>query len=183
MSKRRRPVLIPSLFVFPRKRADGVNPHDGVKLYDLLSPFLVFSTTSTTMAGIRHIGVMTRAKMTLGGGSLSVSMGHSWKKEEWISTNMSSTSLLGHGSAKHSAMPSEHMVKLLQGLQERSSESVYISSQIFKTNKQTKSLQCNRNDIMGFHRLTCSGTEYSKEAEQMTSQTTPANHSLASETV
>lgn len=116
---------------FPRKRGGGANPQNRGDLYDLLSPFLVFSTTSTTMAGIRHIGVMTRAKMTLGGGSLSVSVGHSWKNEEWISTNMSSTSRLGHGSPRHSAMSSEHTVNLLYGLQERQGESVYVSGQMF----------------------------------------------------
>lgn len=98
---------------FPGKGQMELIQENGAKLYDLLSPFLVFSTTSNTMAGMRHIGVMTRAKTTLGGGSLSVSVGHSWKKEEWISTNMSSTSLLGHGSIRHSAMSSEHMVNLL----------------------------------------------------------------------
>lgn len=101
------------VFFFPGKDQMELIQENGAKLYDLLSPFMVFRTTSTTMAGIRQIGVMTRAKMMLGGGSLSVSVGHSWKKLEWISTNMFSTSLLGHGSSRHSAMSSEHTVNLL----------------------------------------------------------------------
>lgn len=46
---------------------------------ELPSPLLVLSTTRMTMTGIRQMGVITRAKTMLGGGSLSSSEGHSWK--------------------------------------------------------------------------------------------------------
>lgn len=83
---------------------------------ELPSPFLVLSTTKLTMMGIRQMGVMTRAKTVAGGGSLNSSVGHSLKYVEWISTNICSTSGLGHGIWRQSDISSVQMLKLLYKL-------------------------------------------------------------------
>lgn len=60
------------------QKLDG--DHDHSRDYqELPSPFLVLSTTRLTIAGIRQIGVITRAKTMSGGGSRSSSMGQSLK--------------------------------------------------------------------------------------------------------
>lgn len=85
----------------------------GADLQELPSPFLVFSTTRLTMMGMRQIGVMTRARMMAGGGSLSSSEGQSTKNFSWISTKRLSTSGLGHGILRQSEIFSVQSLKLL----------------------------------------------------------------------
>lgn len=84
-----------------------------VDLQELPSPFLVLSTTRLTMMGMRHIGVITRARMMAVGGSLSSSEGQSMKNSSCISTNRLSTSGLGHGICRQSDMFSVQSLKLL----------------------------------------------------------------------
>lgn len=84
---------------------------------ELPSPFLVLSTTRLTMTGIRHIGVITRAKTMAGGGSRSSSVGQSLKNWVWRSTNISSTRGLGHGTKRQSNTCSVQRLRLLYKLQ------------------------------------------------------------------
>lgn len=84
---------------------------------ELPSPFLVLSTTRLTITGIRHIGVITRAKTMAGGGSLSSSVGQSLKNLVWTSTNISSTKGLGHGTKRQSNTFSVQRLRLLYKLQ------------------------------------------------------------------
>lgn len=84
---------------------------------ELPSPFLVLSTTRLTMTGIRHIGVITRAKTMAGGGSLSSSVGQSLKNWVWMSTNICSTKGLGHGIRRQSNTFSVQRLRLLYKLQ------------------------------------------------------------------
>lgn len=81
--------------------------------YGLPSPFLVLSTTKLTMTGIRQMGVMTRAKTTAGGGSLSSSDGQSWKYLECMSRKVCSTRGLGHGMRRQSDISSVQRLRLL----------------------------------------------------------------------
>lgn len=80
---------------------------------ELPSPFFVLSTTRLTMTGIKQIGVITRAKMTAGGGSLKSSVGHSLKNLVWISTKVCSTKGFGHGIKRQSDTSSVQRLKLL----------------------------------------------------------------------
>lgn len=84
---------------------------------ELPSPFLVLSTTRLTMTGIRQMGVITRAKTMIGGGSLSSSVGQSLKKLEWMSTKVCSTRGLGHGITRQSDISSVQRLRLLYELQ------------------------------------------------------------------
>lgn len=84
---------------------------------ELPSPFLVLSTTRLTMMGIRHIGVITRARTMTGGGSLSSSVGQSLKNVVWMSTKVCSTRGLGHGIRRQSDISSVQRLKLLYKLQ------------------------------------------------------------------
>lgn len=77
-----------------------------VDLQELPSPFLVLNTTRLTMMGMRHIGVITRARMMAAGGSLSSSVGQSMKKCSCIFTKWLSTSGLGHGIRRQSDISS-----------------------------------------------------------------------------
>lgn len=97
-------------------RDTGKSRKDILVNQELPSPFLVLSTTKLTMMGIRQMGVMTRAKTVAGGGSLNSSVGHSLKYVEWISTNICSTSGLGHGIWRQSDISSVQMLKLLYKL-------------------------------------------------------------------
>lgn len=83
---------------------------------ELPSPFLVLSTTRLTMTGIRQMGVITRAKMMAGGGSLSSSVGQSLKNLEWMSTKICSTRGLGHGIRRQSEISSVQKLMLLYKL-------------------------------------------------------------------